>query len=237
MKTINLQLRKNKIRSQILHKLKTFNLVLIQSDRFYLEEQVFLRLNNRKIVNNLDKIKSKLRKISDPSVKVKILKGTGINTPLSIRGHGQLNIGKYVSIGKELKILTSNHLMSFPNMQVNLQNKLGFKPINGFSEQVTIDDCSWIGDRVTFLPGSSIGIGSVVGANSVVTKQFPPFQIIAGNPARIIRSRFSEPIIEQILEIRWWDWSEAKMKRNQLFFESDFTTLQSDTKLIDLIVN
>jgi virginiamycin A acetyltransferase len=237
MKTTNLQLRTNRIKSQILHKLKAFSLVENKSDRFYLEEEVFLRLNNRKIVNNLDKVKFELRKISDPSVKVKILKGTGINTPLSIRGHGKVNIGKYVSIGKELKILTSNHLMYCANMQVNLQNKLGFKPINGFSEQVTIDHCNWIGDRVTFLPGSSIGIGSVIGANSVVTKQFPPFQIIAGNPARIIRSRFPEQIIEQILEIRWWDWSEAKMKRNQLFFETDFTTLQPDTKLIDLVVN
>ena len=72
----------------------------------------------------------------------------------------------------------------------------------------------WIGCSATILPGVNIGHGCVVGAQSVVAKDVPPYSIVAGNPARLIRPRFSEDVVEKLLEIAWWDWPSEKVTRN-----------------------
>jgi len=65
---------------------------------------------------------------------------------------------------------------------------------------------SWIGDRVVIAPGcGKIGIGSVVGAGAVVTKNVPDFAVVAGNPAKLVRFRFDEATCELILSSRWWE--------------------------------
>ena len=72
----------------------------------------------------------------------------------------------------------------------------------------------WIGYNATLLPGVQIGDGCVVGARSVVTRDYPPYSIIAGNPARLIRPRFAEDVIGELLRIAWWDWPADKVTRN-----------------------
>ena len=74
------------------------------------------------------------------------------------------------------------------------------------------------------MPGVTIGHGVVCGAGSIITKDVPHFAVVAGVPARIIKFRFSEEMIAELLRIGWWDWSRAKIKRNKRFFESDLTT-------------
>lgn len=64
------------------------------------------------------------------------------------------------------------------------------------------------------LSGVTIGDGSVVGTGAVVTSDVEPYAIVAGNPARPIRKRFGEEQIASLLEIRWWDWPEDKVRRN-----------------------
>ena len=70
---------------------------------------------------------------------------------------------------------------------------------------VLIGNDVWIGDNVTIMAGVTIGDGAVIGCNTVVTKDVEPYSIVAGNPGKFIRYRFSEEIIEQLLDIKWWD--------------------------------
>lgn len=70
----------------------------------------------------------------------------------------------------------------------------------------------WIGRSAIVLAGVTIGDGSVIGAGSVVTKDVPPYAIVAGNPARLIRYRFDENVIQKLKEINWWNFSEARLK-------------------------
>lgn len=71
----------------------------------------------------------------------------------------------------------------------------------------------WLGYQSTIMPGIKIGDGAIIAAKSVVTKDVPPYAIVGGNPAQIIKKRFSDPEIEQLLKIRWWDWPLEKITR------------------------
>lgn len=72
----------------------------------------------------------------------------------------------------------------------------------------------WTGYNCTIMPGVNIGDGAVVAAEAVVSSDVPPYAIVAGNPARIIRMRFSEDVIAALLKIRWWDWDIQKITRH-----------------------
>jgi len=72
----------------------------------------------------------------------------------------------------------------------------------------------WIGMNAIILSGVTIGDGAVIGAGSVVTKEVPPYAIVAGNPAILIRNRFTEDQIEKLLRIKWWNWSLEKIITN-----------------------
>lgn len=71
----------------------------------------------------------------------------------------------------------------------------------------------WIGEGVKIKQGVSIGTGAVVGMGSVVTKDIPPYAIVAGNPARIIRMRFDDDVVESLLSAQWWNMPESKLSQ------------------------
>lgn len=166
-------------------------------------------------------------------------KGTTINGHAYIRGYSsaQVTIGKYCAIAHNLRVRAQNHHTGYANIQGKLQRRYGFPKLACSKGPVNIGHNVWIGDNVIILSGVTIGHGAVIGAGAVVTKDIPPFCIAAGVPARIIKKRFNESIIEQILAIAWWDWPEDKIGRNRAFFSEDLSLLGEDYNLFSLIVD
>ncbi|MBL9029528.1 MAG: CatB-related O-acetyltransferase [Caedimonas sp.] len=72
----------------------------------------------------------------------------------------------------------------------------------------------WIGAEALIMPGVKIADGAVIAARAVVTKNVDPYEIWGGNPARLIKKRFSDKEIEKLLQVRWWNWDLETLKRN-----------------------
>ena len=135
----------------------------------------------------------------------------------------KLKIGKFCSIACGTKFLfnSANHaldsLSTFPF-------PLFFEEWNLEKEKVTeawdnrgdivIGNDVWIGYEAVILSGVTIGDGAIIGTRAVVTKDVPPYTIVGGVPAKSIRKRFDEKVIEALLKIKWWDWTEEKVARN-----------------------
>jgi hypothetical protein len=86
------------------------------------------------------------------------------------------------------------------------------------SRPLVIGSDVWIGYRATILGPVTIGHGAVVGAGAVVASDIPPYGIVAGNPARVMRMRFEPEIVERLLRIAWWDWEEHRIVANGEWF-------------------
>ncbi len=78
----------------------------------------------------------------------------------------------------------------------------------------TIGNDVWIGYNATIMAGVTIGDGAIIATNSVITKDVAPYSIVGGNPAKLIKKRFSEERIEQLLEMAWWNWEIEKITKN-----------------------
>ena len=121
------------------------------------------------------------------------IKGTNIRP--------DVKIGRYTSIAKNCTLILGRHSLT----RVSTHNMLA--PTYSYGNIIIGNDV-WIGANVTIMDNITIGDGAVVGANSVVTKDVPPYAIVVGNPAHMIRYRFSPEIIQQLLEIKWWQTPE-----------------------------
>lgn len=86
------------------------------------------------------------------------------------------------------------------------------------SKTVYIGNDVWIGDGVFVKAGVHIGDGAIIGAHAVVVHDVEPFSVVAGIPAKEIRKRFNSEIIEQLMEIKWWEWPEEKLETMGTYF-------------------
>jgi virginiamycin A acetyltransferase len=115
-----------------------------------------------------------------------------------------VKIGRYTSIGKNLQLVMYHHDYTAVSTHPLFSN--------GFSRgNIIIGNDVWIGMNATILDNIEIGDGAVVAAGSVVTKSVPPYAIVGGNPARIIKYRFSPEIIERMLNAKWWNYDEIEL--------------------------
>lgn len=85
----------------------------------------------------------------------------------------------------------------------------------------------WIGTNAVVLPGVSIGHGAIIGAGSIITKDVPPYAIVAGNPAKIIRFRFTEDIINQLLDLEFWQYAPWDLWENDTVFNDIGKSIES----------
>jgi acetyltransferase-like isoleucine patch superfamily enzyme len=142
-------------------------------------------------------------------------------------------IGRYCSFGEEVQIGRHPHPMHWFSTsplfyspaenvfdRAIVKDSLQLKPIDAYlrsSPPVTakltvIGNDVWIGHGAFILPGVSIGNGAVVAAMSVVTKDVPPYSVVAGSPAKIIRYRFAEARIKRLLNSAWWQFAPWQLK-------------------------
>lgn len=143
------------------------------------------------------------------------------------KGGATVRVGAYSDLGKDLLVIVSNHRVSGANILYSLPVRHGWRVPMVDINDVTIGNAVWVGDRVTILPGVTIGDGGVCAAGSVVTKDVAPFTIVGGVPARPIRRRFPEDVINLLMATRWWDWDDARIARNRAFLESDLAGLRA----------
>lgn len=142
--------------------------------------------------------------------------------PLSEPYHEIGMIGKFCSTA-EGSCVVLNHPMSsisthefmyssyhFPQIEINHQQRLRWEEFN--PKKTKIGNDVWIGRNAIILNGASIGNGAVIGAGAVVTKDIPDYAVAVGNPARVIKYRFTQEQIDKLNEIRWWDWPLEKIE-------------------------
>jgi acetyltransferase-like isoleucine patch superfamily enzyme len=129
-------------------------------------------------------------------------------------------IGKFCSIANEVLIGLGNHpldLLSTSPLFYRIHNPIQLKLVEenlGIVEYkpIEIGNDVWIGTRSIIMDGVIIGHGAVIAANSVVTKNIPAYAIVGGVPAKVIKNRFTDSKITELLELKWWEWDLEKIK-------------------------
>ena len=128
---------------------------------------------------------------------------------------GHLRVGSFCSIADEVTILLGGE---------HVADRVSTYPFNALWEDdglpqhevsrgdVVLGNDVWVGYGAVILSGVSVGDGAIVGAGSVVASDIPPFSVAAGNPARVLRQRFTPEVESALREIHWWDWPEEEIR-------------------------
>jgi acetyltransferase-like isoleucine patch superfamily enzyme len=128
-----------------------------------------------------------------------------------------LSIGAYSSFAMGVKIfLGGEHRIDwvttypFSALWASARQYSGHPKTKG---DVLIGNDVWIGAEAMILSGVTIGDGAVIGARAVVSRDVPPYAVVAGNPAKVVKYRFEPPIIERLVALQWWSWSEMQIQK------------------------
>jgi acetyltransferase-like isoleucine patch superfamily enzyme len=132
-----------------------------------------------------------------------------------------VKLGKYNSIGRDCNFfLHANHRADWITTTSQLWGpvtpeiaemhmNMGHPTCKG---NIHVGSDVWIGAKSTIMSGVTIGDGAIIGSTSTVAKDVPPYAIVVGNPARVVKYRFTQAQIDGLLQIQWWNWDEEKIK-------------------------
>jgi virginiamycin A acetyltransferase len=155
-----------------------------------------------------------------------------VNDNVCFGGKFPVSIGSFCSIAREVYCWTyESHQTTFPTtspLRVLLGMDMNYSDCVEKPEGVTIGNDVYIGDGARIMPGVQISDGCVIGSRAVVTRNCDPYGIYVGIPAREFKKRFPVNMIEQLLDIKWWNWPLDKIQRNINFFNIDLNKFQGD---------
>ena len=156
----------------------------------------------------------------------------------------KVKLGRYNSIGRGCKfflhanhradwVTTSSQLFGPVTPEIaDMHMKMGHPTCKG---DIIVENDVWIGAKSLIMSGIKISNGAIIAAGSTVTKDVPPYAIVAGNPGRIIKLRFSEEQIENLLNIAWWNWDNDKIKdRAMNLWNNDIDKFINANKNLDI---
>lgn len=142
-------------------------------------------------------------------------------------------VGRFCSIASRVVVGGARHPIEYVSTSpVFLAHKESIKKKFSRHEyhweaRTLIGSDVWIGEGVFVKGGITIGTGAVIGMGSVVTKDVPPYAIFAGNPARLIRFRFSDEVIDGLLRSEWWNFSDDELQASAIYFKDPELFLKS----------
>ncbi|MBQ8219779.1 MAG: CatB-related O-acetyltransferase [Bacteroidaceae bacterium] len=141
-------------------------------------------------------------------------------------------IGNFCSIATGTKIGVAGHptnLLSTNSifyldhsLNPRFKNQIEYTPYS----PIKIGNDVWIGEKCLIMPGITIGDGAIIAAHAVVTKDVPPYAVVGGIPAKVIKFRFSEEIIEKLLSIKWWNMADDQIAMHKGIFAKENLSLQ-----------
>lgn len=186
---------------------------------------LFCKIDNLSKIDNKARVNSRTQIYNSSMEKYSYL---GRNSALICA-----DVGKYCSIGDEVKIglgiHTLSHLSTSP-LFTEKHNGTGSSWVDKDTanpyKKVIVGNDVWIGERVMIMGGVNIGDGAVIGAGAIVTKDVPSYAVVAGVPAKVIKYRFSDDIIQKLLQIKWWDFDEVILKQHLDLFQKEHVFIE-----------
>lgn len=167
---------------------------------------------------------------------VRYLHGDSVSQQWEALGHiDRLIIGDYVCIGAESVILMGgnhNHCMDFISLYPFMSEvKTSYQPRG----DTVLNDGCWLGMRCMIMPGVTVGEGAVIAAGSLVTKDIPPYAVVGANPARVIKYRFEQEVINRILALGIYQRSAVQRETLiPLLGSADLSALEAALKQLDI---
>jgi acetyltransferase-like isoleucine patch superfamily enzyme len=136
---------------------------------------------------------------------------------------GSIRFGRYCQIAPFAAVYAINHPLNYITTYVNSRLLGGELKDLQATSTVEVGNDVWIGHGAILLPGVSLGNGVIVGAGAVVTKDVPAYTVVGGNPARVLRPRFSEAIVDILQRLKWWDLRPDQLESVRDLFQIDLT--------------